>query len=114
MRIVVVGASGRTGRLVVQQLKKAGHEVVGTLRSSAHMAELLKEGVEVAMVDLEPSELSPIEHAFAGADGVVFAAGSAEGESSAIDRRGVQRTARAALKAHARRYVAISSLGAST
>jgi uncharacterized protein YbjT (DUF2867 family) len=114
MRIVVVGASGRTGKLVVQQLKKAGHDVVGTIRNPKHMADLLKAGVEVQMVDLESSGLDVIAHAFAGADGVVFAAGSGENESSAIDRKGVQRTIRAAMKAHARRYVAISALGAST
>jgi uncharacterized protein YbjT (DUF2867 family) len=114
MRIVVVGASGRTGKLVAEQLKNAGHEVVGTIRDPKRMAELLKLGVEVQMVDLETSELSAIEHAFRGADGVVFAAGSAEGESSAVDSKGVQRTVRAAMKARARRYVAISALGAST
>jgi uncharacterized protein YbjT (DUF2867 family) len=114
MRIVVVGAGGRTGKLVAEQLRKAGHQVVGTIRNPKHMALLLKAGVEVHMVDLETSELDVIEHAFAGADGVVFAAGSAENESSAIDRKGVQRTVRAAMKARARRYVAISSLGAST
>jgi uncharacterized protein YbjT (DUF2867 family) len=114
MRIVVVGASGRTGKLVAEQLKKAGHDVVGTIRNPKQMAGLLKAGVEVQMVDLETSDLDVIEHAFAGADGVVFAAGSGENESSAIDRKGVQRTVRAAMKAHARRYVAISSLGAST
>jgi uncharacterized protein YbjT (DUF2867 family) len=114
MRIVVVGASGRTGRLIVTELRKAGHEVVGTIRNAAHMADLLKAGVEVAMLDLATSPPGEIEHAFEGAGGVVFAAGSAEGESSEIDRKGVQRTVRAAMKAHARRYVAISSLGAST
>lgn len=114
MRVVVVGASGRTGKLIVQLLKKAGHEVVGTIRNPKHMAEFVKAGVEPAMIDLDTSDMGTIEHAFAGADAVIFAAGSAEGESSAIDKKGVQRTLRAAGNAHVRRYIAISSYGAST
>lgn len=67
------------------------------------------------MLDLDSSPLADIEQAFAGADAIVFAAGSAEGElSSAIDRKGVKRTVLAATKAGVRRYVAISSLGATT
>ena len=113
-RIVVVGGNGRTGQLVIDLLLKAKHEVVATVRNSAHVARLIKKGVETHLVDLDASPLENIEHAFAGADAVIFAAGSAEGESSAIDRKGVQRTVRAASKAKATRYIAISALGAST
>jgi uncharacterized protein YbjT (DUF2867 family) len=114
MRVVVVGASGRTGALVVKALVKAGDSVVGTIRNPKHMAALVKQGVEVAMIDLDKSPLADIEQAFKGADAVVFAAGSGEGESSAIDRKGVQRTVLAAEKAGVGRYVAVSALGAST
>jgi uncharacterized protein YbjT (DUF2867 family) len=50
----------------------------------------------------------------AGADAVVFAAGSAEGEDSAIDRTGTLKTVRAAKKAGVRRYISVSALGATT
>ena len=78
------------------------------------MAGLIKQGVQPALVDLEASPLGDIERAFTGANAVVFAAGSAEGESSTVDKKGVQRTVRAAMKQKARRYVAISALGTST
>ena len=113
-RIVVVGGHGRTGKLVIDRLLKNGDEVVATVRSASHMAELVKRGVETAVLDLEASPLEAWVHTFSGADAVVFAAGSGDNESSAIDRKGVQRTVRAAAKAKATRYVAISSLGAST
>lgn len=115
MRVVVVGASGRTGALVVKALVKAGDTVVGTIRNPKHMVELVKQGVEAVMLDLDSSPLADIEQAFKGADAIVFAAGSAEADpSSAIDRKGVTRTVLAATKAGVARYVAVSSLGATT
>lgn len=45
---------------------------------------------------------------------MVFAAGSATGETSELDRKGTLRTVRAAEKAGVRRYLSISSIGAST
>lgn len=114
MRVVVVAASGRTGALIVKELLKAGEIVVGTIRNPRHMADLVKQGVEVALLDLDKSPLADLEQTFKGADAVIFAAGSAEGESSAIDRKGVYRTVLAAQKAKVARYVAISALGSST
>src|SRR5205085_2194034 len=51
---------------------------------------------------------------FKGAEAVVFAAGSSTGQSSEIDPRGVRKTLGAAKKAGVKRYLAISSIGAST
>lgn len=114
-RVVVVGGSGRTGALIVAALLKAGDEVVATIRNPKHMAALVKQGVEVAMVDLDASPLADIERAFTGAAAVIFAAGSAEADpSSALDRKGVKRTLLAATKTGVRRYIAISGLGATT
>ncbi len=113
-RIVVVGAAGRTGKLIVTQLVKAGHAVVATIRNPKQMAGMVKLGAETVLLDLEASPFEDWVHALTGADAVIFAAGSATGESSAIDRTGVRRTLRAAAKAGVRRYVAISSIGAST
>jgi uncharacterized protein YbjT (DUF2867 family) len=113
-RIVVVGGHGRTGRLVVDLLIAGGDMVVATIRNPEHMAELVKAGAETVIVDLDSSPLADIEHVFKGADAVVFAAGSAEGESSAVDRKGTTRTLLAAGKAGVKRYVSISSLGGST
>ncbi len=113
-RIVVVGASGRTGGLIVRQLVAKGHEVVGTIRNPKHMAALVKAGANAMLVDLDKSGFDEIVFALKGADAVIFAAGSSTGESSALDRKGVLRTLRAAEKAGVPRYLAISSIGAST
>ncbi len=114
MRINVNGASGRTGILVVEQLIANKHAGVGTIRNAKHMPELVKLGAEVALIDLDKSEFDDIVFAMKGGDAVVFAAGSAAGETSEIDRKATLRTVRAAEKAGVSRYVSISSIGAST
>ena len=115
MRVVVVGGSGRTGALVIKALKQSGDTVVATIRNPKHMAALVKQEVEVAMLDLDSSPLADFEQIFKGADAIVFAAGSAEADpSSAIDSKGVRRTVLTATKAGVKRYVAVSSLGATT
>jgi uncharacterized protein YbjT (DUF2867 family) len=114
MRVTVVGGSGRTGRLIVEQLVAAGHQVVATIRNPRHMADMVKLGAETQLVDLDKSEFDAIVTAMKGSDAVVFAAGSAAGETSELDRKGTLRTVRAAEKAGVARYVSVSSIGAST
>ncbi|MBN9308429.1 NAD(P)-binding oxidoreductase [Devosia sp.] len=114
MRVTVIGGSGRTGRLVVEKLIDAGHIPVATIRNAKHMAELVKLGAEVQLVDLDTSGFDVIVNAIKGSDAVVFAAGSAAGKTSELDRKGTLRTVRAAEKAGVKRYVSISSIGAST
>ncbi len=114
MRVTVIGGSGRTGRLVVEKLIAAGHVAVATIRSSKHMAELVKLGAEVQLVDLDKSDFDTIVNTMRGSDAAVFAAGSAAGETSELDRKGTLRTVRAAEKAGVKRYLSISSIGAST
>jgi uncharacterized protein YbjT (DUF2867 family) len=114
MRVVVVGAGGRTGRLIVEKLVAAGHKTVATIRSPKHMAAMVSLGAETVMLDLELSTGPDFQAQFKGADAVVFAAGSASGESSALDRTGLMKTARAAETAGVKRYLNIASIGAST
>ncbi|HVY50118.1 MAG TPA: NAD(P)-binding oxidoreductase [Devosia sp.] len=113
-RIVVVGAHGRTGLLIVRRLIERGDSVLATIRNPRHMADLVRAGAETVVLDLDRSTGPEFAAQFKGADAVIFAAGSASGESSAIDSRGVRKTLNAASKAGVRRYLAISSIGAST
>ena len=87
-----------------------------------------KEAASVAVPNKWPIENIAVKHfralekstgpmfaaMFKGADAVVFAAGSGTGESSEIDSKGVRKTLGAAKKAGVKRYLAISSIGAST
>jgi uncharacterized protein YbjT (DUF2867 family) len=115
MRVVVIGASGRTGKLIVEQLVKAGHETVATIRNPKHMASMVKLGAETVILDLEESTGPDFAAQFKGADAVVFAAGSAEDDTNSdIDRTGTLKTVRAAKKVGAMRYISVSALGATT
>lgn len=114
MRIIVIGGHGRTGILIVEKLIAAGHAVVATIRNPKHMADLVKLDAETVVLDLDASPFDDIVFAMKGGDAVVFAAGSSAGEGSALDRTGTLRTVRAAEKAGVKRYVSISSIGAST
>lgn len=114
MRVIVIGGSGRTGSLIVGQLVKAGHETVATIRNPKHMAAMVKLGAETVMLDLEESTGPDFQAVFKGADAVVFAAGSAAGEPSTLDRAGLTKTVRAAKSAEVPRYLNIASIGAST
>lgn len=114
MRIIVIGGHGRTGILIVEKLIAARHAVVATIRNPRHMADMVKLGAETVLLDLDKSPFDDIVFAMKDADAVVFAAGSGAGESSALDRTGTLRTVRAAEKTGVKRYVSISSIGAST
>lgn len=113
-RIVVVGAHGRTGLLIVEQLVRAGDQVVAVIRNPRHMADSVKRGAETVILDLEVTPGPEFARQFKGADAVIFAAGSGTGETSEIDSKGVRKTLNAAEKVGVKRYVAISSIGAST
>ncbi|MEO8882493.1 MAG: NAD(P)-binding oxidoreductase [Devosia sp.] len=113
-RIVVIGGHGRTGILVVERLVARGDSVVATIRNPKHMADLVKLGAEPVVIDLDKSTGPDFQKVFRGADAIAFAAGSSGGESSALDRTGTVKTARAAARAGVKRYVTISSIGAST
>lgn len=113
-RIVVVGGHGRTGMLIVKALVAGKDAAVATIRNPRDMADIVKAGAEAVMLDLEKSAFDAWVFAFKGADAIIFAAGSAAGESSALDRKGTLRTIRAAEKAGVPRYLTISSIGAST
>jgi uncharacterized protein YbjT (DUF2867 family) len=114
MRVVVVGAGGRTGRLIVEKLVAAGHKAVATIRNPKHMAAMVSLGAETVMLDLDLSTGPDFQAQFKGADAIAFAAGSGTGESSALDRTGLIKTARAAETVGVKRYLAIASIGAST
>jgi uncharacterized protein YbjT (DUF2867 family) len=82
--VVVAGATGGTGRLVVKHLKAEGYEVRAMVRSLEKGRQVFGEDVTLVRADVtEPSTLPPL---LAGADFVISAIGvSGRGEASPKD-----------------------------
>lgn len=108
MKLVVFGATGGTGRLVVEQALAAGHEVTAVARRpSAIIAR--HERLTVVRGDvLEPSK---IERAVAGQDAAVSALGAADRAPTTVYSEGTGNVAQAMLAGGVRRLTCVSSGG---
>jgi len=116
--VVVAGANGRTGRLVVEQLVAGKWKVRALVRDAAKAGDLGAKGVEVKIADVrDPKSLAA---ALTGATYVISAIGASGGFKTAmgdgpqeVDFHGVSNLALAAKAAKVRQLVLISSLSTS-
>lgn len=112
MTILLLGATGRTGRRIANRLHEAGSAFRAVYRRPDQTPYFEALGAQTAVCDLA-GDFSSV---FAGADAVIYAAGSAETEGAEQERQidcdAVKKTADFA-KAHGvGRVVIISALGA--
>ena len=113
MRVVVIGANGKTGYLIVNELKRSEkHTPVAMVRSEEQIPRFDELGVETVVGDLE----HPIGDCLKGADAVIFAAGSGsktgKDKTVMIDHLGGIRSAVEAAAAGAKRFIMLSSMNA--
>ncbi len=115
MDVFIAGGHGqialRLGRLLAQR----GDRVRGLIRNPGHAADLEAVGVEPVVADIEAvDDLAPYAE---GADAVVFAAGAGPGSGperkQTVDLGGALKLIDAAQRNDIRRYVIVSSIGAS-
>lgn len=109
MSIVVTGATGQLGRLIVQHLLADGtpaSEVVATGRRVERLADLAEQGVRVVESDYTRPET--LVAAFTGADTLMLVSGSEVGQRTAQHRNAIE----AAKTAGVRRIVYTSVLHA--
>jgi uncharacterized protein YbjT (DUF2867 family) len=113
MQVLVIGATGGTGRRLSERLLDEGHGVRAMTRDAARAAPLADRGAEVVEADLE----GDLDEAITGdLDAVVFCAGS--GSSTGpdmtlrIDLHGAVRTVDRCLEVGVDRYVMLSSMAA--
>jgi uncharacterized protein YbjT (DUF2867 family) len=111
MKVLVAGATGKTGLQIVRYLVEQGHCPIALVRESSDTSGLPAE------VSLRQGDLTNLQAGVCdGMDAVVFAAGSggATGPelTDKVDRDGAKRLTDLACEAGVERFVMLSSIGA--
>lgn len=110
MRVVVAGANGLTGRIVLGMLKAAGHQPVAMIRDVAQREVLAALGAECRIGDLE----KPVGYAVRGCRAAIFAAGSGARtgpeKTIDVDRNGAMAMIDTCVRMNVRRFVMLSSI----
>lgn len=109
MRLLVVGANGRTGRILTQRALERGHEVTAFVREASEAGEP-SERLRVVHGDiLVPDSLPP---AMGGQDAIVSLVSPHPRRNGRVYVEGTRNLADAAVAAGVRRVVVVSAEGA--
>ena len=111
--ILVAGATGRTGNLVVQQLKSLGYKkILGMTRSKERA--ILKFGPDTEWVEADVRDLESLRITFKGVDRIISAIGRSRepgNGSEAVEYKGVKNMVDAAMENGVKILVLTSSAG---
>lgn len=113
MKVAVIGANGKIGQHLVEQMQHAKkHEVIAVVRKEAQQKALQEQGVTAKLGDLEGS-VSQWQEVLNGIDAVVFTAGSGpdtgDDKTLLVDLDGAVKTMEAAEAAGVKRFVIVSA-----
>lgn len=107
MKLTVLGATGGTGRQVVQQALGAGHTVTAVVRDPARLAVARAAGLDVVRADVaDPTALAPL---VAGRDAVLSALGTHGRGPRSVCADAARAAVRAMQEAGVRRGVWVSA-----
>ena len=109
MRILIAGASGRTGRLLARLALERGHEVTALLRLTSRLDVSGERFTAVVGDVLEPGTLSA---AVEGRDAVISLLAPRPRTNGRVYVEGTRNLADAAVRAGIRRFIAVSAEGA--
>ncbi|MFB9861234.1 SDR family oxidoreductase [Salinicoccus siamensis] len=111
MRVLVIGANGQIGQMVVSRLKEKGHEPVAMLRKEEQAQAFEDDGIDTVIADLEED----FSHAFEDVNGVIFTAGSGAStggdKTILIDQEGAIEAIDLAKSHELDHFVMVSGLG---
>lgn len=109
MKIAVFGATGGTGKQLVQQALAAGHEVTALVRDPA---KLVADHARLTVVTGNVLDSVAVERTLQGADGVVMSLGNTDNNPDYVVSQGTQVVVDAMKRlGQPKRIVVVSSLG---
>lgn len=107
--VLVAGANGTTGRIIISLLKKSeNYQPIAMVRKRDQKDHFEKRGVSTVLADLEED----LSHAVKNADKVIFAAGSKGENIIGVDQEGAKSLIDAAKDAGLEKFVMLSAMGA--
>jgi putative NADH-flavin reductase len=112
MRITVFGATGGTGRHIVEQALGAGHEVTAVVRDPARLGVAAADGLTVVTAQLD--DRAAVGRAVEGADAVVDTLGASGTGPTTVRADAASVIITAMRDAGVRRLVVVSAAGAHT
>lgn len=108
-KVLVAGATGTTGKKVVQLLKDSkNYQPVAMIRKENQKSQFESDGIETVMGDLA----NDVSNTTKGIHKVIFAAGSGGKDVVNIDQEGAKRLVDASKKERVNKFVMLSSMGA--
>ncbi|MBM7554380.1 SDR family oxidoreductase [Thalassobacillus pellis] len=112
MRVLVIGANGKVGKILVKKLKDSAHEPVAMVRDTDQIPQFEDIGVKTVLGDLEKD----FDKAFYGIDAAIFAAGSGPhtgpDKTVLIDQEGAIKSVELGERFGLQRFIMLSSMGA--
>ncbi|NNC13470.1 NAD(P)H-binding protein [Planctomonas sp. JC2975] len=111
MRIAVIGANGRTGRLVAESVLARGHDVTAIVRSPDKLGELAR---RVRVVTASAGDVDGIATGIADAGAVISTLGHSPSSGDEVLADGIRTDLAAMQRAGHRRLVMTSAAGITT
>lgn len=108
MRVLVIGASGRVGKILTEKLLDKNHEVIGTTRQET----LLFNHKNYTQISLDlHKEIDEMQQVFPkNIEAVYFVSGSRAKDLLAIDLHGAIKTMKLSGTTHVKQYIMLSSV----
>lgn len=109
MRVLIIGATGSIGRLVVEQALDAGYEVTAFARN-AHKLDFKNSNLN--FINADATNQKSVNDAVLGQDAVIITLGSGKALKTSIRSTGTQKVINAMQKHGVQRLICQSTLGA--
>jgi nucleoside-diphosphate-sugar epimerase len=107
-KILVTGASGYLGGAIAARLARAGHEIIGLVRTAEHAEPLRRSGVQPQLGDLTKPET--FMGVLKNCDAAVHAAYAREGSAAMLDQKALEAFRDAAADGRLRRLLYTSGV----